>query len=120
MLGATARVYQFPDRSAERNHLTVRDKLDLHSAGQRIVAAGFRCVIGREREGLCHDFVQLVPSEQAVVAWTLVREGPAVRVWRGVCGADLGGFATFAEALDATLSAAFSQTVRLPAADAPH
>ena len=105
MLVATARIYRFPDR-ADRRRFTVRDKLDLDGAGQRIGEAGFRYVTGRDTEGLRHDFIQLVPSGEALPAWTFVRDGPAVRAWRGTSGADLGVFTTLADALNAALAAA--------------
>ena len=104
MLLATARIYRFPD-PGDRNRLTVRDRLDLHGAAQSIAGAGFRCVIGRETEGLRHDFVQLVPGSEVLPAWTFVREGPAIRAWRGTGGADLGKFTTLADALAAALAA---------------
>ena len=106
MLVATARIYRFPDLNESRNHWTIRDKLDLHGAGQQVNDAGFRCVIGRDTVSPCHDFLQLVPDGEALPAWTFVREGTAVRVWRGTCGADLGEFTTLAEALSAALRTA--------------
>ena len=112
MLVETARLYRFPDRLDTRNRLTVRDKLDLHGAGQRIADAGLQCVIGRETDGLRHDFLQLVPAGEARPAWTFVREGSVVRAWQGMSGADLGAFATLAEALSVALAARRAPPVR--------
>lgn len=103
MLITRARIYAFPQRPDAGNLLTLRDKLDLHEAGERITRAGLRCVIGRDREGLCHDFVQLHRSSESSVCWTLVRAGPVIRVWRGTHGADLGVFPTLRDAMAAVL-----------------
>ena len=106
MLLAEGRIYSFPKRREPENRFTIRDKLDLHASGERIVGAGLACVIGRETGGGPHyDFVQLVRPLEAGIAWTFVRSGPAIRVWQGSHGDDLGRFPTLAEAMEAALTA---------------
>ena len=109
---STTGVYPFPDYVKQSYRLTVRDKLELHNHCGHLASLGLGNSIRQESEGLSHEYLQLHRWSDDTVAWTVVRTGARLTLWRGSSGAECGIFASMFDVLEAVL--AFNETPFAP------
>lgn len=105
----SAAVIPFPGSPDRKGRLTWLDRASVLAREDAARARGYERLLVHtpppNAEPDTPDAVMLYPAGERWARWGLARQPGGVLVWRCSDGAELGRFATMAEALDAALAA---------------
>ncbi len=104
---ATSNVIQFKPAAGTATSLSLRDRMDVATWRDPARTAGFDRIIIHERASgdppEFGSFLGIYRHGEAWARWNVARCGAGVLAWCSRSGADIGRFATVADALDALL-----------------